>query len=61
MSDLVGTPEDRFSCVAAHIILDDCNISLFDTIILRGKSLVSNFDLPDYYNVQSLALDVPLY
>ena len=30
--------------------------------ILKGKSLVSNFDQPDYCNGQSLAaLDVPLY
>ena len=29
--------------------------------ILRGKSLVSNFDQPDHYNAQPLALDDPLY
>ena len=29
--------------------------------ILRGKSLVSNFDQPDYYNAQPLALDPLLH
>ena len=44
-----------------------CDIATFNRIddkktsILRGKSLVSNFDQPDYYNAKAPALDVPLY
>ena len=34
---------------------------LHSTRILRGKSLVSNFDLPDNYHAKLLALDGPLY
>ena len=29
MSDLVGNPEDRFSCVAAHLWTSIVNISIF--------------------------------
>ena len=69
VSDLVRNPEDQFSRVAAHMIINSIGVmNSFSAIlnptfntILRGKSLVSNFDQPDYYNAQPLALDVPLY
>ena len=65
MSDLVRNPVDQFSRISAHMIINSIGLMnsfsailnlTFDTI-LRGKSLVSNFDQPEYYNVQSLALD----
>ena len=37
MSDLVGNPEDRFSRVAAHIILDLLEIKYFFFLDFRNN------------------------
>ena len=42
MSDLVGNPEDRFSCVAAHIILHTIsimNIAAVHSLLLLLKNM----------------------
>ena len=46
MSDLVGNPEDRFSCVAAQMIHDLSNVSVnvtFSGIHCNTKLVVQNY------------------
>ena len=50
MSDLVGNPEDRFSCVAARMIVKICFTSHFFKLVFNivFKILLTNFFVDSY-------------